>query len=123
MEILRLFNAVDECIFTLVDVKHFFNYLINQYLQNYSLEFPSPISSQFIGKTIEKHRLPKRTDTSASPLVSSSMSYRTVIQFLRNFSENLKADDFSLHFRQKLKYYLFEQRWNTCLSRIIINII
>jgi len=32
MEILRVLNAVGECLFALVDFKHFLNYLVNQYL-------------------------------------------------------------------------------------------
>ena len=122
MEILRVLNAVGECLFALVDFKHFFKLSCHSIFVELFVSISTPYKFTIPMYAIEKTLLTKRTDKSASPLVSSSMSYGTVIQFLQNFSHNLKADNFTFHFRQDLMYYMMEQRYNTCLSRKLINI-
>jgi hypothetical protein len=100
MEILPLFNAVEKGLFALVDFKQLFELSCHSIFVELFVNISTPYKFTIPMYAIEKHFLTKRTDKSASPLVSSSMSYGTVIQFLQNFSENLKADNSTFHFRQ-----------------------
>ena len=78
MEILPLFNAVEKGLFALVDFKQLFELSCHSIFVELFVSISIPYKFTI---HIENTLLTKRTDKSASPLVSSSMSYGTVIQF------------------------------------------
>ena len=55
MEILRVFNAVGECLFALVDFKYFLKISCHSIFAELFVSISFPISSQFICNAIEKY--------------------------------------------------------------------